>query len=49
MSKAIDKKASYNLIAALAIVGAVVVAVTGADQKISEGLVLLAGVIVGRG
>lgn len=42
-------KTGYNAIAALAVVGAVIVAVLGADDKISQGLVLLAGTIVGRG
>lgn len=42
-------KTTYNLIAALAVIGAVLIATLGGDRDISAGLVLLAGTIVGRG
>ena len=42
-------KDGYNLVAALAIVGAVVTALLGGDKDIATGLVLLAGTVVGRG
>lgn len=39
----------YNAIALLSIVCATVLTALGSDTKIAEGLVLLAGTVVGRG
>lgn len=39
----------YNLIAALAVIGAVIVGTTGGDLALAASLVGLAGTIAGRG